>query len=460
MKKFKEKSTDITYPRVGRSNLGSSNSLSTNELTELYSNINPLVSNLDSNNPEDILNNFRISFEQTSDLSEFLGPQTSNNYTMADALKSTVILLKTFDGTPTRLETFVNQIDTFYTRYFNADPSQQEYVILAIKSKIIGAAEDFLLTRSDLNTWAEIKIALQQKFTDPITRVNLQQQLIFLSKKNESTQDYIQKLKALVTKINNKICSEIANIEARRVLIAQNELTATQNLLANISSELRTLLIVQNPQNLDHAIDVITNYEILTSQNHFKNNYLQNHNLAKQNVQRTPNQFSGTQQKMPNNQFRMNFPKQNPTNQSRPPNQHFNKQQGQFFRPPNQSFFKPQNQNFAQKNTQYSKPQQYPQPMSGVSIQPRKPVSQVRHQQSYFKPTGKPNFAFQELTNLENEEGNFEFDNESQNNPEFDEYDNYQNYQNFEDQTTFEEENLTEQLENFQLEASDKVNTI
>lgn len=59
---------------------------------------------------------------------------------------------------------------------------------------------------------------------------------------------------------------EITNAEERTILIAENELTLTQNLPANISAELRTLLTAQSPQNLDTAMDIITNYEILTSQ--------------------------------------------------------------------------------------------------------------------------------------------------------------------------------------------------
>lgn len=64
-------------------------------------------------------------------------------------------------------------------------------------------------------SYNEIKIALKQTFCDPITRAKLPQELIFLTRKNESTQDYIQKLKTLVTKIYTKICSEISNVEAR-----------------------------------------------------------------------------------------------------------------------------------------------------------------------------------------------------------------------------------------------------
>ncbi|KAL1487555.1 hypothetical protein ABEB36_015774 [Hypothenemus hampei] len=250
---------DISYPRYLRKNQLEERDSSDSDLNSLYSNIS-------------------------------LEIPIGNNTEMADALRSTVTLLKTFDGTPSHLETFIQQINTFHTRYFNNDAAQQEYVILAIKSKIIKEAEDFLLTRPDLDSWHEIKNALRQKFSDPITRANLQQQLSFSSRpKNESTQDYILKLKALVTKINTKIYTEVSNLEARNILITQNELTATQNLLANITSELRTLLIVQNPQNLDIAIDIITNYEILTSQSHFKNNFIQNHTSTRPNIQKPTN---------------------------------------------------------------------------------------------------------------------------------------------------------------------------
>lgn len=58
----------------------------------------------------------------------------------------------------------------------------------------------------------------------------------------------------------------MSNTEPRAILISQNELIATQNLCANILSERGSLLVVQNAQNIDTRINIITNYEILTSQ--------------------------------------------------------------------------------------------------------------------------------------------------------------------------------------------------
>lgn len=44
---------------------------------------------------------------------------------MADDLRSTFGLLKTFDGTPSQLASFINQINIFYNRYFNNDQWKQ-----------------------------------------------------------------------------------------------------------------------------------------------------------------------------------------------------------------------------------------------------------------------------------------------------------------------------------------------
>lgn len=94
---------------------------------------------------------------------------------MADALRST-------DHTSARLEAFIKQIDTFCTQHFNEDASQQEHVLLAIKSKSINHAEEVLLTGPDLETGDQIRESLRQKFGDPFTRANLKQQLIFLTR--------------------------------------------------------------------------------------------------------------------------------------------------------------------------------------------------------------------------------------------------------------------------------------
>lgn len=177
------------------------------------------------------------------------------------------------------MEAFINFIDTFYYRYRTVDDSQKEFVNLAIQSKLIGDANDFLLSRPDLITCPGIKGALKLKFGDPISRQNLTQQLIFWTRhRNESTLDYVHKLKALVHRITSKIQSEPLDNNIKITLIAQTEVTATHNLMSNVPQELKTILIIQNPTNLTTAINTITNYELLNNELSFRSQ------LAQQNT--------------------------------------------------------------------------------------------------------------------------------------------------------------------------------
>lgn len=337
---------------------------------------------------------------------------SSNTIKMCDALRATVSLLKTFDGNTNHLEAFINIIDTFYNRYYTGDESQREFVNLAIASKLVGEANDFVLTRPDLTSWPAIKEALRLKFGDPISRQNLTQQLMFSTKnRNESTLDYVLKLKSLVHRISGKIQSEQLDNNTKQTLIAQTELTATHNLMANVPQELRTVLIIQNPTDLSRAQNLIVNYEMINNQISFKTHFSQTTN--------PPRTLPNTSLTFPQSQNHNNTRHQQI---SRPfPSQpiniqpQMNKVQRQFptnsrvFGKPQQNVFKPTNNtsNFAR-----------PTPMSGISVQPRRPINQstFRPNNNFRPPPNQttsnywrdnPNanpLVFQEITHLENPE--------------------------------------------------------
>lgn len=123
------------------------------------------------------------------------------------------------------MEAFINIIDPFHTRYFVGDESQKEFVNLAIQSKLMCDANDFILTRPDLTTWGEIKNGLKLKFGDPIYPQNVTQHLMCSTRnRNESVTDYVNKLKTLVHKITSKIQSDLYIIihnNTKLMLIAQ-----------------------------------------------------------------------------------------------------------------------------------------------------------------------------------------------------------------------------------------------
>lgn len=342
----------------------------------------------------------------------------SNTIKMSDALRATVSLLKTFDGNNNHLEAFINVIDIFHNRYYTGDESQKEFVNLAIQSKLIGEANDFVMTRPDLTTWPVIREALRLKFGDPISRQNLTQQLMFSVKnRNESALDYVDKLKTLVHRITSKIQSEPLDPSIKHTLIAQTELTATHNLMSNVPQELKTILIIQNPTDLTTAQNLIINYEMINNQISFKSHFNQAINLPKAPPTQKPLMpFMQFPQPQTPNYFRQQqankpFPSQPINIQPQ-----LNKIQKHF--PTNsQVFGKPKN---VFKPTSNTANFPRPTPMSGVSVQPRKPVNQNINRPNNFRPFNpswnqtngnywrqNPHanpLVFQEITHLENPE--------------------------------------------------------
>lgn len=392
----------------------------------------------------------------------------SPNIRMCDALKATVSLLKTFDGNTNHLEAFINIIDTFYNRYHAGDESQKEFVNLAIQSKLVGEANDFILTRPDLTSWPTIREALRLKFGDPISRQNLTQQLMFaIRNKNESTLDYVHKLKALVHRISSKIQSEDLDTNTKHTLIAQTELTATHNLMSNVPQELRTVLIIQNPVDLSTAQNLIVNYELINNQISFKSHFNQNVNPHKSLPKPSSTPFSQFHPQSQN----YNYPRHQQINKpfpSQPINiqPQMNRFQRQF--PTNSRVFgKPQNVFKPTNTSNFPKPT----PMSGVSVQPRTPINQSMSRPNNFRPpsnqTNGNNYwrndshanplVFQEITHLENPEET------SGNNPDsfFDPQYNF-DYQNHidpeytqDEQSVFFDNNESIDNENFPILASE-----
>ncbi|KAL3277815.1 hypothetical protein HHI36_013157 [Cryptolaemus montrouzieri] len=226
-------------------------------------------------------------------------------------------------------------------------------------------------------------------------------------------------------RLNLKINSDPEiNVNTKLALIDQNEITAVTILIANVSNELRTLLMLKNPRNIDEATSLVINHSLIEQQinlRHTSNNAMSrpvnnknrhNHSIPHVN----PTQFNSHPKHYGNQNFSnyQNIPHQTQTyniyqtpSQFRNVNNQFNKNQGfpnekSYFQQNNvprkyptneQVFGKPPNV-FTPKNIQ---PNNKPEPMSTTSRVP----STRNHNYNHFKRTGQPNFTFKELTNSE-----------------------------------------------------------
>ncbi|KAK9879626.1 hypothetical protein WA026_006692 [Henosepilachna vigintioctopunctata] len=185
------------------------------------------------------------------------------------AAKEIANTLRQFTGRSEHLESFLNSADRFYERYGRTqDNSLSEFVFASICSKIIDEAGNFILCRPDLGTWPEVKQALKEKFGDKIDRHVLQQQFIFLTRnKHENISDFIERLKLTKMRLNLKINSDThVDPQTKLSLIQQNEITAITVLISNCNSELRTLLMLKNPSNIDEATSLVLNHSLMEQQ--------------------------------------------------------------------------------------------------------------------------------------------------------------------------------------------------
>lgn len=371
------------------------------------------------------------SIEALSNSFDKIKIQDHSKMVTIQAAKEIAYTLRPFSGRSEHLESFINAIDKFHTRYgTTSDNSLSEFVFASICSKIVEEAGDFILCRPDLNTWPEIKKALRDKFGDRLDRNVLQQQFIFLTRhKNENIIDFLERIKLLKMRLNLKINSDSELAQATKsALIDQNEVTAVTVLISNTSSDLRTLLMIKNPKNIDEATSLVINHTSMEQQINSRHHYQLNtpikiqkgdHN-SKQNLHNIPNNYrmphfqniqnhtqnfnQSTQfqrQLSPMCNFKPQFPSQPINVQTRNiPKKYYTNEQV-FGKPIN--VFSPQNSH---------KPQNTPKPMSITSQLTSKNFNQNK-QPNHFRQTGPRNFISEELTNIEIPEQSAYYSNEN-----------------------------------------------
>lgn len=211
-----------------------------------------------------------MSLSEIDSIAQTLSNISLSNMTTLTAAKEIAHTLKTFTGNSDHLEFFISSVDKFYNRYYvgTVDESLKEFVFASICSKLTEEAGDFLLCRPDLTSWPKIKDALRQRFGDRINRQVLAQQLNFLTRsRKEPILDFIERIKLLKSRISLKIAADDSlNQDTKNALMEQTELTAVTVLMSNCTSELRTILMLNNPKNIDDAGSLVLNHSLIEQQ--------------------------------------------------------------------------------------------------------------------------------------------------------------------------------------------------
>lgn len=327
-----------------------------------------------------------------------------NNKPKMENLRFHTSLLPTFSGNQDHLESFILSVDEFYSLYYNHGEDQKKVVLAAIKSKLVDDARNFLLSRPDLIDWNVIKVALRQKFGDPITYLILMQQLQYIKiNKNENILEFVDRLKNFMRRIISKIQCEVQEQDSKSILISQVEHTSVLILTANSPQTLKTMLMLQLPKTLDAALTHVVNYNMIESQVNFTNSNnstlqntipKQNHNNINRNFNKpifnAQQPFIMQQPHIPRPQI---FPSQPVHVQPRQIQRHFPTNAQVFGKRPNSSY---QQNNAPRRDA--------PVPMSISTAGPSRVQQQRQPSLNYpnfFQPTGPRNFTSQELSNVE-----------------------------------------------------------
>lgn len=303
-------------------------------------------------------NNSNIQLDELREALEEI--ENANNNPTMDLLKLHAECLPKFNGNPDLLEGFLMEINTFYTKYHETagtTETQKEMVLLLIKTKIIEEAQIYVQSNPQFKTWLQIRQALKDRFGDQTTVEMLQNQLNYMKiQRNESYLEFIERLSQVKYKIQRK--NALNNTAAVVTLLnAQIEKQALTTLLINVKSDLCTIIRCRNVETINDAIPIIQ--EDLELKNQQNPSFKVPITAQRPNWQQKPSSSFPSQPIPVKPRF---LPQQNfPTNQ-------------QVFGRRNENVFKP-------NQRQYQYRDQYPQPMSGVSVQPRNNYNPPRWQQ-------------------------------------------------------------------------------
>ncbi|KAF2889806.1 hypothetical protein ILUMI_16367 [Ignelater luminosus] len=205
---------------------------------------------------------------------------TNSTLPTIQAAKEIANTLRYFLGRSEHLESFLNSVDKFHSRYGRTtDNSLNEFVFASICSKITDEAGSFITCRPDLETWPQVKEALKNKFGDKLDRNELQQQFIFLTRnRNQNISDFLKRLKIIKMRLNLKMNSDPDLDAGTKIsLINQNEATAVTVLITKTNAKLKTLLMLKNPKNIDEATSLVLNHSLMEQQINLRHATNKNH---------------------------------------------------------------------------------------------------------------------------------------------------------------------------------------
>ena len=169
--------------------------------------------------------------------------------TLADVIKDAQRIREFRGGSDYALSSFLREVDTILP-LLNGNPGAKQYVFQRIViNKIQGPALDVIRTLESNATWATIRTTLIRNFGVKESYHSLYQRTFSL--RNFNVSDYFYGLRKILDKLNEKY--EYDDQSTPEFSPANNESIILKTFIGNIESNLATVILNKNIQNLSEA---------------------------------------------------------------------------------------------------------------------------------------------------------------------------------------------------------------
>lgn len=329
-------------------------------------------------------------------------------------LKLFIEVIPNFSGEPCELNNFIGSCDEVISQFAGGSEIVEKLIFRAILGKLRGKALTLIASRSELQTWFEIKNLLKLSFSDQRSFTCLLQELHGL-KQNPKENSYqfgirCQYHRSLIfISINS---DESLSVAEKTAQVSNIEKLILITFLKYLPPIIQTGVRLKQPKSLEEAMQFVLEEENFLSlvQDSKKSNQI---NIP-YSSQKAPMSSTQTSQNFPRNQFhQMQQPLQQYSNfQNFPRNQFYqhrtqqpSRQQQQFPSQPIQlrnKVIPPQN--FPTNQQVFGKPVNVWKPTGQRNPEKTTPMSVVtkqnyQPQKSFFQPQSRPTFYSEELNN-------------------------------------------------------------
>lgn len=242
-------------------------------------------------------------------------------------------IIPIFNGDEKLLNLFIRKCEYVIARCrLDGNPEQDLYVYQVITSRLAGRAAQLISERQDIDTWSELKNALEQHFGDPRSEECIAIELETLKMNNgESYLDFCNRIQHVKSTLIAKV-NLISDDNLRKSKITIYDSMSMNVFLFNLPEDLLRIVRLKGCNSLEKALSIVLEEVNFMYQYNSKNKMMKSQNISVPKPQPVnPNPFierSGMKQfftpTQPQPHFKFGI------TQNANPNNSFNQQQPKF----------------------------------------------------------------------------------------------------------------------------------